>query len=83
VDIYAPGMNITSTWIGSTTATNTLSGTSTATAHVSGVAALVLGVNPGYTPAQVTNWLNTNATPGVITGNPPNTPNRLLYKSTL
>lgn len=83
VDSYAPGQSITSTWIGSTTATNTLSGTSTATAHVAGVATLVLGVNPAYTPSQVTNWLNTNATPGVITGNPPNTPNRLVYKSTL
>ncbi|HEY0603067.1 MAG TPA: S8 family peptidase [Herpetosiphonaceae bacterium] len=83
VDIYAPGMNITSTWIGSTTATNTISGTASATAHVTGVAALVLSVNPGYTQSQVTSWLNTNATPNVISGNPAGTPNRLLYKSTL
>jgi subtilisin family serine protease len=83
VDIYAPGQNITSTWIGSTSATNTISGTASATAHVTGVAALVLSVNPGYTPSQVTNWLNTNATPNVISGNPAGTPNRLLYKSTL
>jgi len=29
------------------------------------------------------NWLITNATAGVITGNPPGTPNLLVYKSTL
>ena len=31
----------------------------------------------------VANWLITNATAGVITGNPPGTPNLLVYKSTL
>jgi subtilisin family serine protease len=83
VDIYAPGVNITSTWYTSTTATNTLSGTSSATAHVAGVAALYLSTNPTASTATVSSWLTNNATTGVITNNPPNTPNRLLYKGSL
>ena len=79
VDISAPGVNITSDWIGSTTATNTISGTSMASPHVAGAAALYLSVNPGATPAQVTSALSSNATTGVITGLPPLTVGLLLY----
>src|SRR5256714_636867 len=39
VDIFAPGVNITSSWYTSSTATNTISGTSMATPHVAGAAA--------------------------------------------
>ncbi|HEX6291564.1 MAG TPA: S8 family peptidase [Herpetosiphonaceae bacterium] len=83
VDSYSPGVSITSTWYTSTTATNTISGTSVATSHVTGVAALYLSTNPAASTATVTNWLNTNATAGVIKSNPTGTPNRLVYKSTL
>ena len=80
VDISAPGVNVTSDWIGPTnTAVNTISGTSMATPHVVGAAALYLSVNPSATPAQVTSALTSNATTGVIKSLPALTVNLLLY----
>jgi hypothetical protein len=38
--LYAPGVSITSAWIGSKSATGSISGTSMASPHVAGVAAL-------------------------------------------
>jgi subtilisin family serine protease len=77
--IFAPGVNITSAWIGGNNATNTISGTSMATPHVAGAAALYLNTNPSATPAQVENALVTNATPGKITNPGTGSPNLLLY----
>ena len=37
----------------------------------------------GGTASTVQSWVLSNATPGVIIGVPPGTPNRLLFKSTL
>ena len=79
VHINGPGVNITSAWIGSNTATNTISGTSMATPHVAGTAALYLQVNPTATAAQVRSALTSNATPNVISGVPAGTPNLLDY----
>ena len=78
VDIQAPGSSITSAWIGGPSATNTISGTSMASPHVAGAAALVLGANPSWTPAQVRDELVAKATSGVVTGLPSG-PNKLLY----
>ena len=77
VDLYAPGEDITSDWIGSSSATNTISGTSMASPHVAGAAALYLEGNPGASPAQVTNGLLGAATSGVISGTN-GSPNLLL-----
>lgn len=75
---YAPGVAITSDWIGSQTATNTISGTSMAAPFVAGIAALHLAAHPS-TPAAVTTWLLDQATAGMVQNNAPDTPNRLIY----
>ncbi|MEV4196841.1 S8 family peptidase [Micromonospora globbae] len=79
VDILAPGVDITSAWYTSNTATNTISGTSMASPHVAGAAALVLSANPTWTPQQVRDNLVDNATPNVVSNVGTGTPNRLLY----
>jgi subtilisin family serine protease len=66
VDIFAPGLNITSSWNTSDSDTKTISGTSMATPHVAGLAALFLAVNPNATPAAVASALVDNATPGKV-----------------
>jgi subtilisin family serine protease len=66
VDLFAPGVSITSAWYTSNTATNTISGTSMATPHVAGVAAQYLQTNSGATPATVRNALYNNATLSVV-----------------
>ncbi|WEW56012.1 proteinase B [Emydomyces testavorans] len=45
-DIFAPGLNILSTWIGSKYAVNTISGTSMASPHVAGLLAYFLSLQP-------------------------------------
>ena len=80
VDWFAPGVNITSDWYSSDTATNTISGTSMATPHVVGVAALYLGANPAASPAQVRDGLYNLTTKGIVTSS--NTVNNhLLFTS--
>ncbi|WP_233625297.1 S8 family peptidase [Actinoplanes sp. ATCC 53533] len=79
VDVFAPGISITSTWATGDTATNTISGTSMAAPHVAGAAALYLATHPGDTPAQVHSAMISNATTGVVTSPGSGSPNRLLY----
>src|SRR6266496_359056 len=78
-DIFAPGVNITSSWNTSDTATNTISGTSMATPHVAGGAAVYLSANPSASPATVQQALKDNATLNHITNPGTGSPNRLLY----
>ncbi|EIM80732.1 subtilisin-like serine protease [Stereum hirsutum FP-91666 SS1] len=49
VDIFAPGLNILSTWIGSDHAINTISGTSMASPHTAGLLAYLLSIYPSAT----------------------------------
>ena len=57
-DIFAPGLNIESTWTGSKYATNTISGTSMASPHIAGLMAYFLSLQPahgsGYSVAAIT-----------------------------
>lgn len=69
LDLFAPGVDITSAWNSSDTASNTISGTSMASPHVAGVAALVLDLHPAYTAAQVMDTIIDSATRGVVIDN--------------
>ena len=79
VDIFAPGVGITSAWYTSDTATSTISGTSMASPHVAGVAALYLQSNPAATPSAVSGALTSGATTGKVTSPGTGSPNRLLF----
>ncbi|KAI9237026.1 MAG: peptidase S8/S53 domain-containing protein [Podila humilis] len=79
VEIFGPGVGITSAWIGSTSATNTISGTSMATPHVVGVAALYLSFNSIPTAQGLFDKLTSTATLNKITGNLNGSPNRLVF----
>ena len=81
LDLFGPGSSITSSWIGSNSATNTISGTSMATPHVAGVAALYLQSNPTASAATVRNALVANATSGKVTSAGRNSPNLLLFSN--
>ncbi|RKP08646.1 putative subtilase-family protease [Thamnocephalis sphaerospora] len=77
--LYAPGVAITSLWIGSDGVTRTISGTSMASPHAAGVAALYMSAGTINTVAALYEALVTSATPDLIKQSSPNTPNRLLY----
>jgi subtilisin family serine protease len=79
VDLFAPGLSITSAWNTSDSATNTISGTSMASPHVAGVAALALAADSTATPTAVTTSITGTATPDVVTSEGTGSPNLLLY----
>ncbi|XP_071511541.1 aqualysin-1-like [Diadema antillarum] len=79
LNIFAPGVDITSAWKGSDSATSTISGTSMACPHVSGVAALVLAASPSSSPSSVYSSILNSATSGLVTGRGFLSPNLMLY----
>jgi len=81
VELFAPGVAITSTWIGSPSSVNTISGTSMACPHVAGQAAKYLQKNPSASAAVVKAWLDGNGQKDIIKNVPvtPKTPNVLLF----
>lgn len=87
-DIFAPGLNILSTWIGSKYAVNTISGTSMASPHICGLLAYYLSLQPArdseyslaaITPKQLKDTLIKISTEGVLSDIPSDTPNKLAW----
>jgi len=78
VHIFAPGSDITSTWIGSKTATKTISGTSMASPHVCGVLARYRAANPNASAQEAQEAVVASATPDKVTDDK-GTVNKLLY----
>ncbi|MCJ1290432.1 serine protease [Xylographa carneopallida] len=87
-DIFAPGLNILSTWVGSKYATNTISGTSMASPHIAGLLAYFLSLQPSkdsayavaeITPKQLKASLIAIATEGSLTDVPSSTKNLLAW----
>ncbi|KAK6504946.1 Suppressor of the cold-sensitive snRNP biogenesis mutant brr1-1 [Arthrobotrys musiformis] len=88
VDIFAPGLNIQSTWIGSEHAVNTISGTSMASPHIAGLLAYLVSLQPAkdsafaadeLTPKKLKEAIVAIASSGVLSDLPPNTVNLLAY----
>jgi len=78
LDLFAPGVSITSAWFTSDSTANTINGTSMASPHVAGAGALYLQAHRGASPASVSKWLRRNSTVGAV-GGAGSSPNRLLY----
>lgn len=79
VDLFAPGVSITSAWNTSSTALAVASGTSMASPHVAGIVAQYLMWNGSATPAVVTNTLLGAATLNLVSGAGAGSPNRLAF----
>lgn len=79
VDVYAPGVSITSAGISGDSSTATMSGTSMASPHTAGTVALLLSQSPNASPTTIASQLINNATRGVITSVPSGTPNLFIY----
>ncbi|KAJ8612058.1 hypothetical protein MRB53_037609 [Persea americana] len=87
-DIFAPGLNIQSTWVGTNTSVNTISGTSMASPHIAGLLAYMLSLQPAkdsayavadITPKQLKANLISIATKGALSEVPSDTANLLAW----
>jgi len=78
LDLFAPGVSITSASYASDTGRATYSGTSMASPHAAGAAALYLAEHRRATPAQVGKALVGAATSGKVSGRGLGSPNKLL-----
>ncbi|GGI05963.1 S8 family serine peptidase [Egicoccus halophilus] len=78
LDVFAPGQQIRSAWVGSATASATISGTSMAAPHVAGVLARALEAAPTRSADALTTAMLTGATRGRIASAGTGSPDRLL-----
>ncbi|QHS76122.1 putative subtilisin-like protease YSP3 [Saccharomyces paradoxus] len=88
VDVFAPGINIMSTYIGSRNATLSLSGTSMAAPHVAGILSYFLSLQPAsdseffnnaLSPQELKEKVLKFSTQGVLGDIGDDTPNMLIY----
>ncbi|KAL2166620.1 hypothetical protein VTG60DRAFT_2439 [Thermothelomyces hinnuleus] len=79
VDVFAPGVDVLSSWIGGVDATNTISGTSMATPHVAGLGAYLLALLGPRSPQELCEYIKQTATIGTITSLPSGTINAIAY----
>lgn len=78
LDVFAPGVDVTSAWIGNPDATNTISGTSMACPHVAGLSAYLIGLGAG-SPQEVVDQIKKLATKNAVQDIGSGSPNALAY----
>ncbi|XP_038073069.1 extracellular serine proteinase-like [Patiria miniata] len=79
VDLFAPGVDFPSLWMGGDFAVNTISGTSMSCPHVSGAAVIARSNDPTLEAAEVKAKILKDATPDVVKNPGPESPNLMLY----
>ncbi len=79
VDLFAPGVDIKSSWLDSSTAIETLSGTSMASPHVAGGVALTLASTRSTSTGEISTNVIGNASNDRVGDARTGSPNRLLY----
>ncbi|PHH77872.1 hypothetical protein CDD82_3316 [Ophiocordyceps australis] len=77
LDIFAPGKDVLSTWIGG--GTNTISGTSMATPHITGLGAYLAALEGFTTAADLCSRIQSLATRNALSGIPGGTINALAF----
>ncbi|KAM6496390.1 serine protease [Amanita muscaria] len=66
IKVFAPGVNVTSTWIGSHNATETIDGTSMAAPHISGLVAYFIALEGNLPPADMITKVQALAVPDIV-----------------
>lgn len=80
IDIFAAGVDVLSTWIGSNTATNTLSGTSMSAPHISGLVLYLKSIMSGLdSPDAVSKKIKDLATKDLVSNSGSGSPNVIGY----
>jgi subtilisin family serine protease len=79
LDLFAPGVSITSAYYTGDSEYRIFSGTSMAAPHAAGAAALYLQLNPAATTETVSLFIKDSATSDVIDNSGTGSPNRLLF----